>query len=244
VITDATARGIDEAARAVIAASSRVFDSCLLPNGGLMAAPCHLLEYPLDAPGRFQCLPGRDIPLAIAGMRLLGRDVKPMLTPWLFDRALANGYLVHLYNPNGLPASTGNDNPGARLIAAAIGTVSHPNRVLLAEGSGVGTVRNVDDLVEIILDRIPDGSVAGDSIPLWVEIMRLARTYRPDHHDVAVNGLLTFAALADERGHLPEWSSRPGSPRAPRPSLPSHMAFVIAAHVIGALPTPAPTPAS
>ena len=235
MITDATRRGIDETVQAIVRATPQVVTGCLLLNGALIAAPSHLPVYPIDAPSRFVCHPGRDIPLAIAAMRLLGVDVAPDLTPWVFDRALRTGFLVHAYAPNGLPSSQGPDRDGSRLIAAAIGHIQHPNRVLLAEGASTRPAESIDDLIDRIVDATPANTTPGDLAPLWTEIMRVVRAGRTADRETTRDRVRAIAALADGHAHLPEWQFRAGSPKPPSPSLSAHCAFVIAARAAGFL---------
>jgi len=235
VITDATMRGVDETVRAIASATIDIFDACLLPNGGLLAAPCQLPVYPIDAPSRFVCHPGRDIPLAIAAMRILGRDVAHLVAPWVFDRALRTGFLVHAYAPNGLPTSKGPDRDGARLIAAAIGPLHHENRVLLAEGVATRPAESLDELVERILDATPASTMLGDATPLWAVTLRIVRVGREGDTGAMRARVHDVALLADAAAHLPEWAPQPGSPAPPRPSLAAHCAFVIAAYAAGLL---------
>jgi hypothetical protein len=235
VITDATTRGVDETVQAIASATAAIFDDCFLPNGGLIAAPCQLPIYPIDAPQRFVCHPGRDIPLAIAAMNILGRDVSAQLAPWVFDRALRTGFLVHAYAPNGLPTTNGPDRDGARLIAAAIGPLHHENRVLLAEGVATRPADSNDDLIDRIVDATPASVMLGDSTPLWAVIARIVRLGRDGDHAATRERIHEVAALADRAAHLPEWAPVAGAPAPPRPSLASHCAFVIAAHAAGML---------
>ncbi|MBX6343219.1 MAG: hypothetical protein IRY97_12225, partial [Thermomicrobiaceae bacterium] len=82
----------------------RVYDACALPNGCLVAAPSHLPIYPRQAKSYLYCWPGRDSGFAIAGMEALGRDPRPPLLEWLWERAEGfqeTGLIFEEYHPNG-----------------------------------------------------------------------------------------------------------------------------------------------
>jgi GH15 family glucan-1,4-alpha-glucosidase len=84
--------------------SESVFDSCLLPNGCLVAAPSHLDLYPSTAKSYLYCWPGRDLGFALVALEALGRSVRQPLLRWIWERAedfQQTGLLYEEYHPNG-----------------------------------------------------------------------------------------------------------------------------------------------
>lgn len=89
---------------ALVAASLRVFDDCLLPNGCIVAAPSQMPYYPRQAKSYLYVWPGRDSGFILAGMAALGRDVRAALLRWLLERAegfAETGLIYEEYHPSG-----------------------------------------------------------------------------------------------------------------------------------------------
>ncbi|MBI4426350.1 MAG: hypothetical protein HY567_02130 [Candidatus Kerfeldbacteria bacterium] len=70
-----------------ITATRRLFADCLMPNGGIVAAPTHQPYYPKDAASYMSVWPGRDVGFALAAMLLLGDDHYELFLRWLWERA-------------------------------------------------------------------------------------------------------------------------------------------------------------
>jgi len=87
------------------AASHKVFDACLLPNGCLVSAPSHHPAYPARARPDLHTWPGREAGFAVAGMEALGRAARQPLLGWIWDRAdgfQETGLIFEDYHPNGV----------------------------------------------------------------------------------------------------------------------------------------------
>ena len=84
--------------------TKKVFNDCLMQNGGLVAAPSHMPYYPSRSKSYFYCWPGRDMGFNIMGAFYLGIDVFEETLQWIWDRAEGyhyDGLLLKSYHING-----------------------------------------------------------------------------------------------------------------------------------------------
>lgn len=95
----------------LIDVSKQVFNDCLLPNGCLVAAPCHMPYYPKEAKSYMYAWPGRDTGFNLAAMALVGEDHYEPIIKWIWDRAEDFqtsvkpeylGLIYRSYHPSGL----------------------------------------------------------------------------------------------------------------------------------------------
>jgi len=89
----------------------KIFESCLLPNGCLVAAPAQMPYYPSHAKSYFYSWPGRDVGFSLVAMLLCGKDYYEPVMKWIWERAedfqtSSNadeiGLIFRSYHPNGL----------------------------------------------------------------------------------------------------------------------------------------------
>lgn len=104
---------------ALAGTTSRLFDECLLANGALIEAPGGQPFYPDDARDPFRVFPGRDIPITLAAMQTMGRDLREPLTRWLAQRVIATPWPVVLatsYHVHGPVTDARPDGEGTALL--------------------------------------------------------------------------------------------------------------------------------
>lgn len=71
----------------LVRTSTKVIEDCLMPNGGLVAAPVHEPYYPAEAANYLYVWPGRDVGFVLAAMLVTGHDLYEPVLRWIWERA-------------------------------------------------------------------------------------------------------------------------------------------------------------
>ena len=238
---------------ALVGTTTRVFEDCLLSNGALIEAPSQLPSYPATARDGFRVRPGRELALAILAMDGLGRDVRPILLPWLFEHAESfdeEGVLRFVYDPIGALLDANFDSFGMIFLHSAVARnpeseiakrvidrllMGSLNQFDVVEGDRQ-KINSESAAVNLAwLSDLPDFNWMNDEKAIWKHFLFIAAEAESRNRESARRDFLKAIDSADMDGHFAESKDDPAYEASPTPYLLSHLCFVLAAQRTGEL---------